>query len=137
MPADERAAQGKERLVDVGAALVAHLEAAETVEPRQRALHHPAIPSEALARLDAPASNAGDDAAGTQCPSAARIVIALVRMQLPRTLAWSSAPLARKGQARDRIDRLFKPLRVMHVGARDGDGQRQGRPAHHSVALGA
>jgi hypothetical protein len=58
-------------------------------------------------------------------------------MQLHRTLAWSSAPLARKAQRRDRIDRLFKPLRVMHVGARDGDGQRQAGAVDHKVALGA
>ena len=44
LPADERTAQRQERVVDIGPPLVAHLQAPETVEPRQRPFHHPAKP---------------------------------------------------------------------------------------------
>ena len=49
--------------MDVCPPLVAHLEAAQTIQPRQRPLNDPPIASEALARLDAAPGNAGDDAA--------------------------------------------------------------------------
>lgn len=58
-PADESTREREESLSDIGAALVAHFETAETVEPGERPLDHPAIPTEALARLDAAAGDAG------------------------------------------------------------------------------
>src|SRR5665647_3631549 len=50
--ADDAAGQGEERLVDVGAALVADQQAAEAVQPGDAALHHPALATAARAVLD-------------------------------------------------------------------------------------
>jgi hypothetical protein len=123
--------------VHVGTALVAHLEPAEAVEPRERSLHHPAILPKALARFDAAPRDAGDDAARPQRLSAARVVIALVGMQLHRALAWASAPPVGQPQRWDRIDRLFQQLRIMHVGPREGHRQRHTMAVDHDMALRA
>lgn len=90
--ADQSAAQRKERLMDVSPTLIADLEAPEAVEPGERPLHHPAIPSQPFARFDAAARDAGDDAAGAQCSAAAREVVGLVGMQLHRALARPAPP---------------------------------------------
>ncbi len=42
-PADQRAAKIEERLMDVISALVAYLQAPETVHPRQCPFHHPPV----------------------------------------------------------------------------------------------
>jgi hypothetical protein len=51
--ADEAAAKSEERLMDIGAAFIPHGQAAEAVEPGQRALHHPTMLPQALAGVDA------------------------------------------------------------------------------------
>ncbi len=62
-PADEGSGKRQERLVDVGSALVTDREAAEAAEPRQRALHHPAVPAQALAAVDPASGDPSFDAA--------------------------------------------------------------------------
>lgn len=57
--------------------IVAHAEAAKAAEPRQRALHNPAVAAESRTRLHTKASNAGSDSTPAQIGSAAREVIAL------------------------------------------------------------
>ncbi len=71
--ADHGAGKRGKGEVEVGAALVAHREAAELAEPRQRALHHPPVPPEAGAALDAPAGDARLDAAGAALAAAAGV----------------------------------------------------------------
>src|SRR5215207_5911773 len=61
--ADEAAAKGEERLMDIGAAFIPHGKAAEAVEPGQRALHHPTMLPQALAGVDALARDAHPDPA--------------------------------------------------------------------------
>src|SRR5215207_4693857 len=85
--ADEAAAKREERLMDIGAAFIPHGQAAEAVEPGQRALHHPTMLPQALAGVDALARDAHPDATCGQGPATARDVIGLVRMQLLRPLA--------------------------------------------------
>ena len=48
--------------MDVRATLVAHFEAAEAVEPGERSLHDPPKSAQPLARFDAAASDARNDA---------------------------------------------------------------------------
>src|SRR5215210_183649 len=50
-PADQRAPEVEERLGDVGPPLVEHLEAPVAVQPRQRALEHPPVAPQPLARF--------------------------------------------------------------------------------------
>jgi len=60
-PADQRASQLEERLVNVGSPLVANLEPSKAVQPRQSPLHDPSVPPQPLARLDAAPGDARDD----------------------------------------------------------------------------
>ncbi len=62
-PADEGAAEGEERLVDVGAPFVTHEQAAVSVQPGDGALDDPAVPAEPLGGLDAASGDPGRDAA--------------------------------------------------------------------------
>jgi hypothetical protein len=70
----EGAAEDGEGEIDVGAPLLAHGQAAEAAEPRQGAFHHPAVPSQALAALDATPGDAGRDAALAARPADAPVV---------------------------------------------------------------
>ena len=52
--------------MDVGAPFIADLEPTKPVEPGERPLDHPAMPSEPLTRLDAPPRDPRDDAPRAQ-----------------------------------------------------------------------
>jgi hypothetical protein len=60
--------------VDVGAALMAHGDAAELGEPGQGALDLPTVPPELFAAVDAAPGDARDDAAGMALAAAATMV---------------------------------------------------------------
>lgn len=122
--------------MDIGAALVAHLEAAETVEPRERAFHYPAIPPEPLARFDPAPRNPWNDAPRPQRPSAAWVVIALIGVQLHWTLARPSPALVWQPQGWDRIDGLLQQPRVVYVRPRHGHRKWQAVAVYYNVALG-
>ena len=83
--------------MDVGAALIADGQATETVEPGQGTLNDPAMPAESFTRLDAASGNAGNNAALAAGNAAARIVVALVGMQLERTATRPPTPMVRRG----------------------------------------
>ncbi len=80
--ADERAAERQERLVHVCPTLVANCEAAEAVEPGERALHDPAISPKALARLDTSSGDPRSDPASTERQPTAWVVIPFVGVEL-------------------------------------------------------
>ena len=123
--------------MDVGPPFVAHLEAAEAIEPRERAFHHPAIASEPLARFDAAPGNAGNDAPGPQRPSTPWVVVALVGVELRRALARSASLPMWEPQRRDGVDRFLQQPRIMHVSPGDGHRQRQAHTVDHEVPLRA
>jgi hypothetical protein len=122
--------------MDVGVALVANLEATEAVEPGQCPLDDPAILPQSLTRLDATPCDARNDATSSQCLPTARIIVTLIGVEIHRTFAWSPTTLARQTQRRDGVDRLFEPLRVMHIGPRQRHGQWHAVAVHHQVPLG-
>ncbi len=103
--------------MNIRAPFIAHLEAAEAIEPGERPLDHPAIAPQPLTRLDAAAGDARNDATPAQRLPTARIIVALVGVKLHRTLAWSPTTLARQTQRRDGVDCFFEPLGVVHIGA--------------------
>ena len=80
--ADECAAEDVEGQENVSAALVAHAQAPEAVQPGVGAFHHPAVASEALTVVYATPGNTGPDAADAAFLAAAPVVIALVGVQL-------------------------------------------------------
>src|SRR3954454_706540 len=89
--ADRGAGEDEEGEVDVVAPLVADHQPAAAGDPGQRALHHPAVPTQALAALDAAPGDPGDDAAPAAGAAAAGVVVGLVGVQLPRAAPRTAA----------------------------------------------
>lgn len=133
--ADEGAAERGEGEVDVGAALVAHREAAEAGEPGQGALHHPPVPAQALAALDPASGDAGRDAPRTALPAAAAVVVGLVGVQLARP-APRTAPRARPDR-RDRVECRGEHAAVVSVGPAQGHAKGRAPGVGDQVPLGA
>src|SRR4051812_20594774 len=99
--------------MNVGATLVADGEAAEAVEPSERALDHPAVPAEPLAALDAPSRDSRLDAPLATDLPAHRIVVGLVGMQLVRPAARAASGTA---DGQDRVQDGFEQEMVVAVG---------------------
>ena len=118
--------------MNIGAALVADSQAAEAIQPSQRALDHPAMPAEAFAGIDAFAGDADPDVTLGQGPAAAGIVVALVGMQL----GGAFAPLAsRRLDRRDGIEQRIEDHRVVAIGPRQQRGEREAAALDHNMAL--
>jgi len=137
LEADQRARQVEERQHDVGASLVADLQPPIADQPRQRPLHHIPVPAEPLARLDPASGDPGDDPASTQRPPAARVVIPLVTVELGGPLARPTRPTPPAFDRRHRIHHLLQQHRVVGVGRRQPDPQRDAAPLDQQVVLGA
>ena len=95
--------------MDILATLVADRQPPEVVEPGHRALHHPAVPPQAGLVLDALPGDAAGDPPPPEVRPAAADVVALVGVQLPRTLAPSAIRLRR---GRDTGDQRLEDGRV-------------------------
>src|SRR3712207_6188744 len=78
VPADQRAGQGDKRFVHEGQSLIADGQPPVSPQPGERALHHPAMLPQPLARLDAAAGDARCDAASAAGIATAVEVVALV-----------------------------------------------------------
>ena len=115
-------------------AFVADDQTPGSVEPRERALHNPAVAAEALACFDAAPGDAGDDPASAQVAPAAGIVVALVGVQLVGPPARASAPLADGPHG---IDEVVQRLAVVKVGRGQKDGEREAGAVDQKVALAA
>ncbi len=107
--------------MNIEAALEANPELAESGEPNMCALDNPTIPPEPVATFHVAAGDTSLDAALLQITPAECEVMALVCMQLARTFAGLAAQARHR---RDGIQRGFECHRVVTVGARDRDGQR-------------
>src|SRR5215467_4741137 len=77
--------------MEIDPPLVAHGQATEAIEPGQRALDDPAVTPKALARVNATACDARDNAACAAHRTMPQRVIALVGVQLTRVSAWPAA----------------------------------------------
>jgi hypothetical protein len=120
--------------MDVLASLVAYLQPPIAVQPRQGAFHDPAITPQPCAGIDSPARNSRDNVTLLQSPMTARIVIAFVRVQLLRSLP---RPAVRTENRGDGVHHRLKHLRVVNVGPRMSDRQRDATAVDHQVALRA
>jgi hypothetical protein len=121
-------------LEDVGAALVADSQAAETAEPSQSAFDDPAMPSQTLATLDAAPGDPRLDGAPAARSSALREIVALIGVQLGRSPAGPSPALAHR---RHSIDQLFEEAAVVDIGRGESDGERDTPGVGDEVALAA
>jgi hypothetical protein len=121
--------------MQISPSLVAHRESSEAIEPGQRPLDDPPVPSEAFARVDAATGDPREDATRTAGGTTAREVVAFVRMQLVRAMAWPTSCTARLADRRDRVQGGFQPPRVMHVGRRERHGEGDPLAVDHQMAL--
>lgn len=102
----------KKSLVDISPALVAHLEAAEAVEPRTGTLDDPAVTTQALAAMDASTSDSWRDGALAQLMTATPAVIGFVGVQLLGTLARSTSCTLDRF---DSVHKLSQHLRLVAI----------------------
>ena len=121
--------------MDICAPLIAHIEPSKAVEPGQRALHHPTIPPQPLARLDATASDPWSDAASRATPADSAGSRSPCRHAVSPGVCVVATALARQTQRRNGVDGLVRALRVVHIGARDGHRQWHAVAVHHDVTL--
>jgi hypothetical protein len=88
------------------------------VQPRQRALHHPAMAAELLAGLNPPPGDAGRDVAPAQPPPDEGVVIAPVAV---RPIRAPARPAPRPLHGRDGIEERKGLLAVVHVDGGQSD----------------
>ena len=119
---------------DVGSSLVADEEAAETGEPGEGSLDHPAVPAEALAGVEAASGDAGDDAALVTGPAAAWKIVGLVSVQLARSSAGPTPALADR---RHRVEHRLQHSAVVDVGRGQDNGEGNAAGIDEQVALAA
>src|SRR5829696_7369172 len=120
--------------MDVGAAFIANGQTPEAAQPRQRPLHHPAMATQALAGVNAFPRNAHLNVPAPQGCSAARVVVALIRMEFGGALAPLSG--GRLDQW-DGIEQSLEDDRVMAVGPGQEDRERDAGSVDHNMALRA
>jgi hypothetical protein len=132
--AEERAAERKERFVDVQTPLIANREPAELVEPRQRPFDDPPMPAKPRARFHALARNADPDPASVKELTTARDIVGLVRVQLRGPLPWATA---RALDRRDRLDQLLEDDAVVAVSPGDPCRERRATLIGNNMALRA
>ena len=119
---------------DVGSLLVADDEAAETGEPGEGSLDHPAVPAEALAGVEAASGDAWDDVAIVAGLAAAREIVGLVGVQLARSPAGPTPALADRCH---RIEHRLQHPALVDVGRGQGNGEGNAAGIDEKVALAA
>jgi hypothetical protein len=120
--------------MDVGTSLVADGKAAEAMEPRNRPLDDPSVPTEALAVLDASARDARSDAAGTTDHPTEDVVVGLVGVKLVRARARSAAADLDRRQL---VEHRPEHLAVVQIGAREVRREWDAAPVYDDVVLGS
>jgi hypothetical protein len=120
--------------MDVRPALVADRQATILAQPRQRALHAPALPPQPCAARPTLARDAHLDTAPTHGKSTAREVVRLVRRPLVRALA--GAP-PRPLEGPDAVEQRRQDAASGVVGCGEDDSEREALPVDHQMALAA
>lgn len=120
--------------MSLGAAFEADAQLAEGCQPGVRSLHHPAMAPQPVVALDAPAGDAALDTSSPEMFPTAREVVALVGMQLVGPTARSAALAGDLGHG---IHEFLEHHRVMPVGTRDAEHQRDALPVRDEMALAA
>lgn len=100
--------------------------------PGECALNDPAMAPEPLAGLDAFTRDADLDPAPGECTAARPVVVGLVRVQPVRT---PTRPASRTLDWADRVDQLMKDRRVVAVGRRVNERERNALPVRGQMPL--
>ena len=90
-PADHDASDDEKSFVDALNAFVSDLKSPEGLEPGERPLHNPSMPSQTSFRLDPSSGDAIDDATFTQRTSASLVVVSLIGVDFDRLASRSSS----------------------------------------------
>jgi hypothetical protein len=130
---DEAGSEAGEGLVDVDASLVADWQAAEAVEPSVCALHHPPVPAQPLAALDAAACDARHNPTRSTLMSARSGVVGFVGVQFVRAVSRPAPPTVSHGW--DGIEGRCHHHAVVPVGPTQADAERRTTRVGDEVAL--
>jgi hypothetical protein len=115
-------------------ALISDAQATKLMEPTDRPLHYPAVPSQPLAALDPTPRDPGHDPPLPQQAPVFLGVVGLVSMYLLRTAARSPTLLPDRHH---RIDQSYQLGALVEVRRRREDRERMALPIHQNVILGA
>ncbi|XHO75188.1 hypothetical protein BCC0238_004763 [Burkholderia gladioli] len=97
-----------------------------------RALDNPTMPPQPFAAFDTAAGGTGLDAALPQITSATREVIPFVSVQFAQALAWLTVQAPYRW---DGIERGLERHRIVSIGSRDHDGQRNAACIYDDVSF--
>ena len=120
--------------MDIRPALVADGQTAVPGQPSKRPFHHPAMPPQPLAALDALPRNPARDAASSQEATTAWDVVGLIGMHLRRPLA---SPPTRRPDGRDGVDEGLEEHGVVAVGSTQAGGEWDPSSIDHNMPLRA
>jgi hypothetical protein len=110
-------------------------ESPSPVEPRKRALDHPAMPAQWFLRLDAPTGDTALDTAHPAGVPALAIVVPLVRVGLSRAMTGPiGATVLQRGNC---VQHILEELAVMNVRLGQADRERYSVGVDHNMALAA
>jgi hypothetical protein len=120
--------------MSLDAALEAHSQLAKCCQPGMCSLDHPGVAPEPVIALDAPAGDTVLNATALGMVAAPMEVVALVDVQALGPASWPARQAPYSGQV---VDELFEDDRVVPVGSRDAEHQRDACSVGHDVAFAA
>jgi hypothetical protein len=118
---DDGTTESEERLVNIGTAFVANAQAAELIQPTERALDHPAGSAQAAAMWPARARQSSGDAQSAQPLLMRAAAISPISLHDFGPLPWPTGFAAQRG---DRQHQGLQLAAVMDVGRGDLGAQR-------------
>src|SRR5207237_9239813 len=133
----EGTAKMEESQMNVVTTLIADGQPTVGVEPGEGALYYPPVPAQRLAALYPLTCYAACNASLIKSRSAPAIVIRLVSVPLVRAKARASRLTKWTFDRLDSVHHLFKHHRVVSVGTRQPDRQRDTPSLDHNLALRA
>jgi hypothetical protein len=122
--------------MNVEPSLISNSQSSEAVEPSQRPLHHPAVPTQLLAALHSSPGDPSPYASLSQSLPVGLGVVAFVGVHFTRTLAWSaSPPFALEGG--NGVNHRLQHRSVRNISSRALHRQRYSASTDHNMALRA
>ena len=133
---DQRTGEVEQALEQIRSPFIAHTQATATEQPGERPLHHPPMPSQPLAGVDAATGKPRRDAPSTQRAPQGQGVVGLVGVELGRALPRTTRLAPRAGDGGNGINEPDELGRIVDIGRQEEDGQRETIAIHHQVVLG-
>jgi len=135
--AGQRTGEVEQPLEHVSPPLVADTQAAAAEQSGERALDHPAVPSQPLAGVDSTSRNPRRYGASAQCTAYCRGIVGLISVEFGWPFARSSRSSPWPDDRGNGVDQREQLRRVVGVGRGEADRQRDAISIHHEVVLRA